>query len=209
MHPFNYLETQANLSSKKIGIILSGNFEEKIYNTTLIPDNFRLLNRWDIYQEVIKHKRVLSISGKELMEDLDTKKFSDKLVAMRWQSGASPNQKWRYYLTAADFIFCAPGMTMPMCHNVLEAMSVGVIPILNYPHWLNPSLQDEFNCLVYQSISDIELIIDKALSLSQELKNEMAKNVINYYDAYYGKYVFDENQNTELIVLNENIKDLI
>jgi hypothetical protein len=62
---------------------------------------------------------------------------------------------------------------------------------------------------VYQSISDIELIIDKALSLSQELKNEMAKNVINYYDAYYGKYVFDENQNTELIVLNENIKDLI
>ncbi|MCP2029160.1 hypothetical protein L1276_004344 [Flavobacterium sp. HSC-32F16] len=209
MHPFNYLVTQTDFSSKKIGIILSGNFEEKIYNTTLIPDNFKLLNRWDIYQEVIQHKSVLSISGKELMEDLDSKKFSDKLVAMRWQSGAIPNQKWRYYLTAADFIFCAPGMTMPMCHNVLEAMSVGVIPILNYPHWLNPSLQDDFNCLVYQSISDIKLIVDKALSLSQELKNEMAKNVLDYYNAYYGEYLFDENKNTELIVLNENIKDLI
>ncbi|GAA6764449.1 hypothetical protein AAFH68_03790 [Flavobacterium sp. CGRL1] len=170
MHPFNYLEAQTNLSSKKIGIILSGNFEERIYNTALIPDNFGLLNRWKIYQEVIKHQEVISISGKQLIKDFDSGQFQDKLVAMKWQSGAIPHQQWRFYLSGCDFIFCAPGMTMPMCHNVLEAMSVGVIPILNYPHWLNPSLEDEINCLVYNNLSDIKSIIDKALSLSIDKK---------------------------------------
>jgi hypothetical protein len=210
MHPTNYLAPESTISSKKIGILLSGNFEEKIYNTPIIQDNFGLQNRWKIYQEVIKHKSLLSISGKELMENFDSGRYLDKVVVMQWQSGAIPNQKWRYYLSGANFLFCAPGMTMPMCHNVLEAMSVGVIPILNYPNWLNPSLQDGINCLVYKELSDIDDVIKKALSLSIDSKSELIKNVIEYYKKYYEIYVFfDENPQKELIVLNENISDLI
>lgn len=209
MHPFNYLEKETNFSCKKIGIIMSGNFEESIYNDSVITDNFGLLNRWIIYQEIIKNDKTLSISGNELVKDLDTGRFYDKLVLMQWQSGAIPNQKWRFYLSAANFIFCAPGMTMPMCHNVIEAMSVGVIPILNYPHWLNPSLKDDVNCLVYQSVSDIESVIYKALSLSDELKAEMTKNIAEYFKTYYEQYVFSKDSGNELIVLNENVKDLI
>ncbi len=209
MHPGNYLQPEVEVLPKKIGILISGNFEKKIYDTNVIPDNFGMLNRWQVYQEVLKHNRLLSITGNELIQNLESGKFKDNLVLMKWQSGAIPTSKWRYYLSAADFIFCAPGMTMPMCHNVLEAMSVGVIPILNYPHWLNPSLQDDFNCLVYQNTSEIKLAIDKALSLSAEKKNEMAKNVIEYYKKYYNRFSFSENENSELIVLNENINDLI
>lgn len=209
MHPGNYLHSESDILQKNIGILISGNFEEKIYNTNVIPDYFGMLNRWQIYTEILKHKRVLSISGDELVKDLFTGRFKNDLILMKWQSGAIPTEKWRHYLSAADFIFCAPGMTMPMCHNVLEAMSVGVIPILNYPHWLNPSLQNDFNCLVYNTITDVGHIIDKALSLSEKEKNEMAKNALEYYKKYYENYVFYEKANRELIVLNENSKDLI
>ena len=209
MHPSNYLHSDFNILQKNIGILMSGNFEERIYNTNVIPNNFGLLNRWEIYTEILKHKKILSISGDELVGDLYTGSFKDKLVLMKWQSGAIPTEKWRYYLSSAEFIFCAPGMTMPMCHNVLEAMSVGVIPILNYPHWLNPSLKDNFNCLVYKSIVDVKSIIDKALSLSSEEKIKMSKEVLNYYKKYYKLFDFNENPNKELILLNENIKDLI
>ncbi|WP_231560023.1 glycosyltransferase [Flavobacterium gilvum] len=185
MHPSNYLNPYFDLLKKNIGILISGNFEEKIYNTRVIPDNFRLLNRWEIYTEILKHKKVFSISGDELVRDLYTGRFKDKLVLMKWQTGAIPIEKWRSYLSAADFIFCVPGMTMPMCHNTLEAMSIGVIPILNYSNWLNPSLKDNVNCLVYQNETDIKSIIDRALSFSEGEKLQMSKNVIEYYKMYY------------------------
>ena len=209
MHPINYLQDETELLGKNIGIIISGNFEEKIYNTNVIPDNFGLLNRWEIYQEIVKHNKLLPITGSELINDLNSGKFKDKMVLMKWQSGAISTEKWRSYLSAAEFIFCAPGMTMPMCHNILEAMSVGVIPILNYSHWLNPSLREDFNCLVYQKKSDINTVIDKALSMSSAEKMQMANNVIEYYKAYYQNYIFSSERNSELIVLNENIRDLI
>lgn len=209
MHPGNYLQPEIETLPKNIGILMSGNFEKKIYDSDVIPDNFGILNRWQIYQEVLKHNQLLSITGNELIQDLKSGKFKDNVVLMKWQSGAIPTNKWRYYLSSADFIFCAPGMTMPMCHNILEAMSVGVIPILNYSNWLNPSLKKDFNCLVYQNTSEIKLIIDKALSFSAEKKNEMAKNVIEYYKKYYDSYSFPENEKNELIVLNENTNDLI
>ena len=208
MHPSNYLQSETEILPKNIGILMSGNFEEKIYNTNVIPDNFGLLNRWEIYTEILKHKKLLSILGDELVGDLYTGRFKDKLVLMKWQSGAIPTEKWRYYLSSAEFIFCAPGMTMPMCHNVLEAMSVGVIPILNYPHWLNPSLKNDLTCLVYQDVSDIGPIIDKALSLSIMTKKKMAENVLEYYRGYYETYVFEKSLKSELIILNENINDL-
>ncbi|KAF2333104.1 glycosyltransferase family protein [Flavobacterium daemonense] len=208
MHPANYLLPQPEILPKNIGIILSGNFEEKIYNTRVIPDNFGLLNRWEIYTEILKHKKGLSISGTELVQDLYSGCFKDKFIVMKWQSGAIPTEKWRHYLSSADFIFCAPGMTMPMCHNVLEAMSVGVIPILNYQNWLNPSLEDGINCLVFRDEKDIESVIDKALAFSDLQKNEMAKNVIEYYKIYYKSFVFCENESKDLIVLNENINDI-
>ncbi|WP_163400266.1 ATPase [Flavobacterium fluviatile] len=209
MHPVNYLHPEIETLPKNIGILMSGNFEEKIYNTSVIQHNFGLLNRWEICNEIVNHKKALSISGDELVKDLFTGRFKNNLVLMKWQSGAIPTEKWRHFLSSADFIFCAPGMTMPMCHNVLEAMSVGVIPILNYPHWLNPSLKDNSDCLVYKDVSDIKTIIDKALLLSDNEKKEMAKNVIEYYKRYYESYVFNENKNSELVVLNENIKDLV
>ena len=209
MHPGNYLNPEIEILPKNIGILMSGNFEEKIYNTNVIPHNFGMLNRWKIYQEVLKHNQLLSITGDELVQDLESGKFKGNFVLMKWQSGAIPTEKWRHYLSSADFIFCAPGMTMPMCHNVLEAISVGVIPILNYSHWLNPSLENDFNCLVYNNVSDIKFIIDKALSLSGDEKIVMAKNGVEYYKKYYENYIFNENGNNELIVLNENIKDLV
>lgn len=206
MHPINYLQPHIKLLPKNIGILMSGNFDKKIYDTPIIEDNFGLLNRWKIYQEVSKHNKLLSVSGDELVTNLNSGIFNENLILMKWQSGAIPAHKWRTYLSSSHFIFCAPGMTMPMCHNVLEAMSVGVIPILNYSNWLNPSLKNDFNCLVYQETSDILPIIDKALSLSSEVKTEMANNALKYYQEYYENYSFNENE--ELIILNENINDI-
>ncbi|WP_343588581.1 ATPase [Flavobacterium sp.] len=209
MHPNNYLSKEAQIMEKKVGILMSGNFDKKIYDTNIISKNFGMMNRWDVYQEILKHSALLSIYGTDLLENLDSGKFKDKFVLMKWQTGAIPIEKWRDYLSSADFIFCAPGMTMPMCHNVLEAMSVGVIPILNYSNWLNPSLEDGVNCLEYSNSSNIAKVIDTALSLPEEKKQILRENTIAYFKKYYDLYDFKKNSSNELVVLNENISDLI
>lgn len=208
MHPSNYLHGDVEMMEKKVGILMSGNFDEKIYNSGVISKNFGIMNRWEIYQQVLKHNKLCSVSGDELLQDLDSLKFKESFVLMKWQTGAIPIEKWRYYLSTADFIFCAPGMTMPMCHNILEAMSVGVIPILNYANWLNPSLQDGINCFEYRNFTDIKKVIDRALSLSGSEKQILRQNTLEYYKKYYNLYDFKIDASSELIVLNEAISDL-
>lgn len=209
MHPNNYLMEETQTMPKKVGILMSGNFDQKIYDTNIISNNFGIMNRWQIYQEIIKNDNLLAINGKELIDNLDSENFKKSFVLMKWQTGAIPINKWRYYLSSAEFIFCAPGMTMPMCHNLLEGMSVGVIPILNYANWLNPSLTDGVNCFVFQNSDDIKKVIDKVLSLSEDEKQILRNNVIEYYNKYYAFYDLKSNLKKDLIVLNENISDLI
>lgn len=208
MHPVNYLQPNTEKLQKKIGILMSGNFDKKIYNTRLISECFGLRNRWEIYTEIIRHRKSSMLSANELFKDLADGGFKKKLVVLQWQMGAIPTEKWRQFLSTADFLFCVPGMTMPLCHHVLEAMSMGVIPILNYPNWLNPSLKEDIHCLVFQELSDINQMIEKALSLSEEKKLEMSNNVQRYYKTYYENYTFPLDGNHELIVLNENLSDL-
>lgn len=209
MHPINYTNPEPMLLDKSIAILISGNFEEKIYNSSLINDNFNMLNRWEIYSELLKHPSLLQITGNELVKDMNSQRFADKFVLMKWQNGAIPSEKWRHFLSASKFLFCAPGMTMPLCHNVIEAMSVGVIPIINYQDWLNPSLRDNVDCLVYRDREDIQTIIDRALSLTDQEVISLRENVSAYYKKYYSHFDFESKETKELILINEEIKDLV
>lgn len=209
MHPRNYMNPEPVLLDKSIAVLSSGNFEERIYNSSLINDNFSMLNRWEIYSEMIKHPALVELTGTELISNMHTGCFADKFVLMKWQNGAIPNEKWRHYLSASNFLFCAPGMTMPMCHNVIEAMSVGVIPILNYADWLNPSLTDGKNCLVYGAKKEIHTAINHALQMSLSEIEAMRGNVLDYFQRYYRDFDFEALNSKELILINEDINDLI
>ncbi len=209
MHPRNYMIAKPELLEKQVGIVMSGNFEAKIYDSDTITKNFQLLNRWQIYNEIIKHKAVVTITGTEFKEQLESSIFKNSFVVMKWQQGAIPSEEWRHYLSSAKFLFCAPGMTMPMCHNVIEAMSVGVVPIINYQNWLNPSLIDGKNALLYNSEESIHQVINRALQMSQQEYKQLQNNVVEYYKTFYQEYNFEANRFQPLILLNEDSKDLV
>ncbi|GLB52056.1 hypothetical protein NBRC110019_10950 [Neptunitalea chrysea] len=209
MHPANYLMEQPEVLPKSVGIVMSGNMDKHIYDTNHMKNHFNILNRWKIYAELIKLEGVVEVEGGAYVRALKTGDYLRNMVIMKWQSGALPIEKWRYYLSTAKFIWCAPGMTMPLCHNILEAMSVGVVPILNYEDWLNPSLKDGENCLVYKKEEDMEKVLNKALQMSAENYQNIQTNVVNYYNEYYSVYDFDAAQGQDFIMLNETIEDII
>jgi len=133
---------------------------------------------------------------------------------------------WLESLAKSDFFLCPPGYVMPMCHNVIEAMSVGTIPIINYHEWLDPSLADMVNCVAFDDKIDLIRKINLVLNLDKEKINEMKASVIEYYrnnldpvafvdklemstdntvtmlmitDAYVAKYASRLNRNSVLI----------
>jgi hypothetical protein len=87
-------------------------------------------------------------------------------------------------------------------------MSVGVVPIINYENWLNPTLIDEKNALLYQSEESILDVIDKALEMNDATYATLQHNVKEYYRAFYSSYDFENNRYKTLILLNEDSKDL-
>ncbi len=209
LHPEHYFVDKLNINNeKKAGILFSGNFNKEIYGTTYIKDKFGIENRYDILQQVKKSTYYFEANGKEFIQNIDTNIYIDKLVHMKHQNGAIQIRDWLKYLSKSKFLFCAPGMTMPMCHNVLEALSVGVVPIINYQNWLNPSLIDNHNCLTYSDLNSIQKVIEKAINMNETEYNKLKDNAVLYYNSHYKNFNFDEKKAKTLTMLNEHKKDL-
>ena len=114
---------------------------------------------------------------------------------------------WLRVLAKSDFYIAAPGFSMPFSHNAVEAMSVGAIPILQYPEMFSPPLTDKINCLKFDSLSDLIEKINDALHLDAEKLTAMRSNVLKYYDENLEpetavENLFDQLPNIKRLYLN-------
>jgi hypothetical protein len=97
---------------------------------------------------------------------------------------------WLPYLSQSDFFICPPGYCMPMCHNAVEAMAVGSIPIINYPEWFSPTLQHMENCVVFGDKQDLVTKIQTVLALPQQKVSAMRNSVLDYYESHLNPRTF-------------------
>lgn len=125
-----------------------------------------------------------------LIRDLKQRKlmFSDSRVdssvglAICTCKGISKN--WYSELTSCDFFLCLPGSHMLMCHNSIEAMECGCIPILAYHDWFVPNLENNINCLVYKDLDGMKNAVTLAMKMSESEVAHMRENVLAYYERY-------------------------
>ncbi len=91
---------------------------------------------------------------------------------------------WLPTLARADFFLSPPGIVMPMCHNITEAMAVGTIPITNYPEWLDPPLRPGHDCLVFDDEDDLIATLKTALAMETGQIATMRAHVLDYYETH-------------------------
>lgn len=91
---------------------------------------------------------------------------------------------WLPTLARADFFLSPPGIVMPMCHNIIEAMAVGSIPITNYPEWLDPHLEPDKNCLAFDTLKDLDASLRRALAMPEEEIAAMRQRVVDHYEQH-------------------------
>ena len=126
---------------------------------------------------------IATVSNTQQIELLCESGFANRFVLSDSGSGIAPSE-WLPTLAKADFFLCPPGIVMPMCHNVVEAMAVGTIPLISYPEWLHPNLEHLTNCIVFDGKDDLVEKMRLALSMPESQVQAMRAKVVDYYESH-------------------------
>lgn len=118
-----------------------------------------------------------------------------------------PQHRWLEALAKADFFLACPGVGMPACHNLIEALAAGCVPILQYAAYLSPPLQDQVNCLTFSDGRSLGEVIARVLAMSQEQIRALRANVREHYGNFlapgrFAQRLFSGPQDRLTLLLN-------
>jgi len=188
MHPWNYGgDLAARLAAargleKKIRVFFSGDTKDYKRNRILYPRP--KLTRIQVIDTILNRggPDLLRVADKETLDDVLHGGYKQRCAIVDMSKVFVDD--WLNNLARAEFFICPPGFVMPMCHNVVEAMAVGTIPIINYPEWFRPGLRHLENCIAFDDESDLIAKVDLALRMSPEEVARMRRNAIDYYEEH-------------------------
>jgi len=182
-------------TDRKIRVFFAGNIDEATYNKKRTADVFKIHTRYEIIQFVREHFSADELyepkSLSDLKEGIAASAFSQKIVLCDTERFKIPQDEWFEILSKADFFLSPPGVLQPYCHNTVEAMAVGTIPILQYPNIYKPALQDRFNAVVFSDLPDLERQLKNLLLRKDDGKeNTMHEQAKLYYERYLSPSAF-------------------
>lgn len=165
---------------RSIGIFFAGRFQG--YTRNEVQDLFHCFSRTQLLN-------LLKVNfSKELVlikeaSDLEQQRVANVVIVDRDQANISP-QQLPGVLSRSNFFLCFPGVVMPLCHNAIEAMAFGCIPILQYPNLFHPPLEHGINCLSFSDEQTFKTCISEGLQMSENQTTAMRMNVLEYYHEY-------------------------
>jgi hypothetical protein len=203
MHPLVYIlgqdekVDQLRQETRTIKVLFAGNIRGRGYESfknTYMRTKFRKLLRPEIIATVLSNlgSQVMLVDEEEQMQRVLSGWATDKCVIVDSSKVRVQPANWLRFVANSEFFLCPPGVSMPLCHNVIEAMAVGSIPILNYGEWFQPSLQDGCNCVEFDDANDLIRKVTGAMRLGRSQTDEMRRNVIKYYQDYLAPERFEE-----------------
>jgi len=191
MHPLRYFDgdedrlPQLRQTKRSVRILFAGNVDPAVYAAEEIGSICRqlgILNRLELYEALVAAMGSESVSpGIDQLEA--TLVQGARSVLARADRCLIPGESWLRVLAHADFFVCAPGALMPMCHNAVEAMAVGTIPIVAYPQFFQPALQDGITCLSPRPGEDVAALLGRAEAISPSEIQKMRDHVCHYYES--------------------------
>jgi len=104
---------------------------------------------------------------------------------------ATPRQ-YQTLLSRSDFFLAPPGVLMPHCHNIIEAMAVGAIPITNYGAYMSPPLEHDANCIEFETPEDLTAQLHRVLSMPESEIRRMRASVVRYYESHLDPTAFGQ-----------------
>ena len=93
-----------------------------------------------------------------------------------------PANEWLKAVASAEAFMVCPGVHYPMCHNTVEALAVGTVPLIEYPRYFHPPLEHGENCLEFDGEEGLLTSVEKLLRLDPSLLRSIGRKATQYYD---------------------------
>lgn len=189
MHPLHSATTDEKLDTcrameRKVRVFFSGDTEN--YHRAWIHYPRPKLPRLKIVDTVKMRlgNDLVLVGDAEELKRLYQKPYTNKCVLTSSHTVRIDFPDWLPTLARADFFLSPPGIIMPMCHNIIEAMAVGAIPITNYPEWMDPPLRHMEDCIAFDDEDDLIAKLKQALEMDPHEIGRLRANVLEYYDTH-------------------------
>lgn len=167
---------------RSIPLLFAGACSGRTYDRkNLITARYGKMTRAEVVATLRASDRFHEVLGADGLSDLHRVGRPILVDAAR---ARIPTSRWLPTIAATDFLVCAPGMAMPMSHNIIEALGVGTIPLTNYPEWFFPALENGVNCLVFRDTDDLIERVDEILRMPEERIESMRAACRAYYDRH-------------------------
>lgn len=166
---------------------MSGNFDKTRYNKISNDNIFEIINRREIYEHVVKKEYYQKVSSFNEIDQEYSQLIEHKVYLINRISDFSIKiDRLKEVLIKFDFFIALPGVVIPEAHNLIEAMSVGCIPIIHetYADLLIPKLENMKNALVYNSLEQFDQIINDFIGFDEKKVCLLRKKVLEYYEGY-------------------------
>jgi hypothetical protein len=185
--------------TRKGFIFFAGNINPDLYN----KDNFSLIygipNRYQVYTLL----RAQTFALEDTFFQEDNPDHHRKLLIHTLQRNSLDEVNYNRYLRSFSFMVCAPGVSMPLCHNLVEAFAFGCIPIFSYPEWMPLGLENGHNCFIYKNLQELSDILVQCIKLTDRDIRLMREHAHAYYQINFLNLIPDIKSYSSLTLLNE------
>lgn len=171
---------------RKMRIFFGGNTIKSGYDWQSFKKKYNQLNRYEAINAVLGagDKRIKAVENtKRFYKLLNGDKYINECYI--FQTDRVPPiaaRDWLNIVSKSDFFLCFSGTDMPMCHNAIESLAVGTIPIISYPDWFFPPLEHRKNAILYSGKEDLFSKVKEVFEMSMYEIEAMRKNAIEYYE---------------------------
>jgi hypothetical protein len=196
----NSMEVVDFLIKRKLTVFMSGNFNSEYYYKVATDGFFDILSRRDIYDFIAQQPYYYHLTTNDELMGFINSTLDYKVVLIdAYCNFRIELSKLKSILLQFDFFMALPGIDIPQSHNLIEAMEVGCIPIIQktYSDLLYPPLVHNVNAIIYETKEELDSLIREVFKKNEEDIVLLRQNVLKYYDNYLTpKAVVDAIVNT-------------
>ncbi len=149
---------------RPVRILFAGNTNPASYDHAVLRRRHGVMTR----REVVERVKERLVGGHVVLERPAVRLPAATFLTAEALVPPIPDAQWLSTLAQADFFLAAPGTHMPLCHNLVEAMLVGTIPILEYGSYLEPALEDGVNCLAFRGSPSLDRAVERAVAIGPD-----------------------------------------
>ncbi|MEP6260732.1 MAG: hypothetical protein ABJ092_04070 [Gillisia sp.] len=186
---------------RKNSVFMSGNIDTTYYCDISKSKVFNVLSRREVADFVMKQKYYLEVDSLEgLKEYIKSDSEHEVLLIDTKEKFRIPIKDLKSILIQFNFYLALPGVVIPQSHNLIEAMSVGCIPVIQkkYACLFTPPLTQMENAIIYTNLEELDSLFLRIFQLKETIIASMQQSVYEYYRMYLSpKSVVSKIENNE------------